>query len=233
MQSLWRKDFFEFHINCIPVSFIVLHSSCDHLSQAHTYYIWNLCMFASQDYENRDPSSNAKNNFFSIESCAAVSLAHCSRIFSNRTNEIMWRKSKLVSWECSLPNETTEKNVLQRTTFRYRKDVPKIICFSLLSLFSEDTTTRNLRRGKCKWFNVTKGWGFITPDDGSQDVFVHQVRMLRFHWRNLRITSCFSSHIEECSANGWIPFIGRKWGGRFRIKRQRQRCRSLIRYWSK
>ena len=33
--------------------------------------------------------------------------------------------------------------------------------------------------GNCKWFNVAKGWGFITPSDGSQDVFVHQVRISR------------------------------------------------------
>ncbi len=42
----------------------------------------------------------------------------------------------------------------------------------------------NKMTGLVKWFNADKGFGFITPDDGSKDVFVHFTTMRRWISQN-------------------------------------------------
>jgi cold shock protein len=39
--------------------------------------------------------------------------------------------------------------------------------------------------GTVKWFNATKGFGFITPDGGGEDLFVHQSEIQMTGYREL------------------------------------------------
>ena len=51
--------------------------------------------------------------------------------------------------------------------------------------------------GTVKWFNAEKGFGFISPEDGSQDVFAHYSAINSSGYRYLEENQKVSFDVEQ------------------------------------
>lgn len=51
--------------------------------------------------------------------------------------------------------------------------------------------------GKVKWFNPTKGYGFITPDEGDKDLFVHHSSIQGDGYKSLKEEQSVTFDVED------------------------------------
>lgn len=54
-----------------------------------------------------------------------------------------------------------------------------------------------MAQGTVKWFNAEKGYGFVSPDDGSADVFVHYSAITGSGYRSLEEGQRVSFEVEQ------------------------------------
>lgn len=100
---------------------------------------------------------------------------------------------RLFSWlvlRIALPKPTTILSENLITQFRRN-------CANTRTLKATLMTT-----GTVKWFNATKGFGFIQPDDGGPDVFVHISAVERSTLGSINEGQKLSFELERDQKNG-------------------------------
>lgn len=56
--------------------------------------------------------------------------------------------------------------------------------------------------GTVKWYNATKGYGFVQPDDGGKDVFVHVSAVETSEFNDLNEGQKISYEVERDARSG-------------------------------
>ena len=78
-----------------------------------------------------------------------------------------------------------------------------------------DRERRRRENAQVKWFNAAKGFGFIVPDDGSEEIFVHQTAIETVGFRSLWEVRRNVAKMRKCA----VPLLGgtglRNSAGRF------------------
>jgi cold shock protein len=59
-----------------------------------------------------------------------------------------------------------------------------------------------MEQGTVKWYNETKGYGFIQPDNGGKDVFVHATALERAGMRSLQEGQKISYELQTDQRTG-------------------------------
>ncbi len=59
-----------------------------------------------------------------------------------------------------------------------------------------------MNTGTVKWYNAQKGYGFIQPDNGGKDVFVHATALERAGMRDLREGQKVSYELQTDQRSG-------------------------------
>ncbi|MFD4863992.1 cold-shock protein [Streptomyces sp. NPDC058412] len=67
-----------------------------------------------------------------------------------------------------------------------------------------------MQRGRVKWFNTTKGFGFIKPEGSDQDIFVHISAVSAAGLNGLNDDQEVEFEIEENQKNGKASAINLK-----------------------
>jgi cold shock protein len=71
-----------------------------------------------------------------------------------------------------------------------------------MRLNTSTTKGLSMATGTVKWFNAQKGYGFIQPDDGGKDVFVHISAVERAGLYNLNEGQKVSFDVVKSPKNG-------------------------------